>query len=58
MKDARDKGSGHFREKEQQVQRATDEEQGGVTAEVKGEDMKKNFKNGLERSKTHILSGP
>lgn len=48
MKDVRNKGSGHFGEQEQEVQRARDEEQRVVTAEVKDED-RKNCKNGLER---------
>lgn len=48
LKDVRDKGSGHFREQEHEMQRAGDEEQGLVTAEVKDEDMK-NCKNDLER---------
>ena len=48
LKDVRNKGSGHFREQDQEVQRARDEEQRVVTAEVKDED-RKNCKNGLER---------
>lgn len=35
MKEARDKGSGHLREQGQQVQRARDEEQRAVTADVR-----------------------